>query len=417
MDLQKYISNLAKSAREASRQMAVIDTDLKNDCLRRIADEIENRSEWLKKENEKDIKEGKKKNLSSSLIDRLTLTDKRVKAMSEGLREVAELEDPVGKIIEEKRRPNGLLIKKIRVPLGTVAIIYESRPNVTVDAAGLCLKSGNAVILRGGKEAMHSNKALAVILSDVLKKTGMPEAVKLVEVTDREAVGILLKQDQFIDVVIPRGGEGLIRRVAEDSLIPVIKHYKGVCHLYVDEVCDPEMAKNVVINAKVQRPGVCNAIETLLVHRSHKNTLLPEIIHELQKNNVEIRGDDEVCEIVPGVKKATEDDWYEEFLDLILAVRVVSNLEEAIDHINKYGSNHSDGIITTNEEHANHFLKNIDSSAVYHNASTRFTDGFEFGLGAEIGISTDKIHARGPMGLEELTIYKFIVYGEGQVRE
>ncbi|MFC1667903.1 glutamate-5-semialdehyde dehydrogenase [Chlamydiota bacterium] len=416
-DIKEYIIKMSREAKVAAREMALVTTAEKNDCLLQMAEEIDRKRDWIKSENAKDIVAAEKSGLQTSLMDRLTLTDKRIYAMSEGLREVVELRDPVGAVIEEKKRPNNLIIQKVRVPLGVVAIIYESRPNVTVDAAGLCLKSGNAVILRGGKEALHSNVALAHVLQNTLKKCSLPDdAVKMVEVTDRDAVLVLLKQDDYIDVVIPRGGESLIRKVTEESLIPVIKHYKGVCHVYVDEECNFAMAKDIIINAKTQRPGVCNAIETLLVHEKIAQDFLPDMVNELQAKKVEIRGDEKVCSLFPEVKKAIKDDWSEEYLDLILAVKIVRDCKGAISHISTYGSHHSDAIITTNKTTADLFLNSVDSSAVYHNASTRFTDGYEFGLGAEIGISTDKLHARGPMGLEELTSYKYKVYGTGQIR-
>ena len=352
------------------------------------------------------------------MIDRLTLTESRIEDMAKGLVMLAGLADPVGKVDANFIRPNGLSIEKTRVPIGVIGIIYESRPNVTVDAAGLCLKAGNAVILRGGKEAIHSNRKLAEIMRESGTEAGLPEDfVQLIQWTDREAVNYLLRLDSYINLIIPRGGEGLIRFTVENSTIPVIKHYKGVCHVYVDEAADIEMAKAIVINGKCQRPGVCNAVETLLIHKDIAEEFAPAIAEELKSKGVELRGDSKFCQLVPGTEAATEEDWYEEYLELILSVKVVEDIDEAITHIADYGSSHSDAIVTNDKMAAQKFKNEVDSAAVYVNASTRFTDGSMFGMGAEIGISTDRLHARGPMGLEELTTYKYVVSGTGQIRE
>jgi glutamate-5-semialdehyde dehydrogenase len=379
-----------------------------------MADGIEKSAAAIKSANAKDLDSGKKSGLSSAMLDRLTLTDKRISEMAKGVREVAALPDPVGTTISEWTRPNGIRIRKVRVPIGVILIIYESRPNVTADAACLCFKTGNAVILRGGSEAIHSNLAIA----EAMNVPGLPpNSITVVPTTDRAAIDELLELDDLINLCIPRGGEGLIRAVAEKSRIPVIKHYKGVCHVYVDREADFDMAEKIVINAKCQRPGVCNAIETLLIDEKIADKFLPRIAKALTENKVELRGDDRTRQLVSNAKPATEDDWYAEYLDLILAVRVVQGVDAAIDHITKYGSAHSDAIVTGNKTTAEKFLREVDSSSVFWNASTRLADGGQYGFGAEIGISTDKIHARGPMGLEELTSYKFVVVGDGQVRE
>lgn len=354
---------------------------------------------------------------TKAFIDRLTLTDKIIESMAKGLEEVAILPDPVGEIVKMWKRPNGLIVGKMRIPLGVIAIIYESRPNVTIDAAGLCFKSGNAVILRGGKEALNSNIALGEIFRETLREFDLPEdAVQIIPSPERKLMEYMLDLEEYIDLVIPRGGEGLIKFVTEKARMPVIKHYKGVCHVYVDKEANLEMAKEIAINAKCQRPGVCNAMETLLVHREIAGEFLPLIGEEYKKYKVEIRGCEETLKYIPWAKKATEEDWYAEYLDLILAVKVVDDINEAISHIAKYGSNHTEAIITENYTNALKFLKEVDASVVLVNASTRFNDGGELGLGAEIGISTTKIHAYGPMGLEELTTTKFIVFGNGQIR-
>ena len=418
MSLSAHILKIARAAKKASFQMALINAKEKNHALLLMANALKSQQSFLIKENAKDLAAATKAKYSKALVDRLTLNSKRITAMADGLRETAKLKEPVGQLLETIRRPNGLLIKKIRVPLGVVGIIYESRPNVTADCAALCLKSGNAAILKGGREAIHSNKAIFKILKGQLKKTRIPlDALQLIESTDRQAVHELLKHDELLDVVVPRGGEELIRFVADNSRIPVIKHYKGICHVYVQSEADLKMAQRIVMNAKVQKPGVCNAMETLLVDRSVARKFLPPVIVDLQKAGCEIRGDQATRAIVKeGVKKATEEDWRTEYLDLILSVRVVENINQAIEHINTFGSHHSDTIVTKNKNQAQAFLDAVDSACVYVNASTRFTDGFEFGFGAEVGISTDKLHVRGPMALEGLTSYKYEIYGNGQVR-
>ncbi|HHF99117.1 MAG TPA: glutamate-5-semialdehyde dehydrogenase [Candidatus Aerophobetes bacterium] len=418
MEIREEILEMAKKAKKASKVLAILSSEEKNKALEEMALAIEKNTEKIKEENAKDIQEAKEKGLSSALIDRLALTDKRIASLSKSLRQIISLEDPVGKIESMWKRPNGLFVGKMVVPLGVIGIIYESRPNVTVDAASLCLKAGNAVLLRGGSEAIRSNCILVDILNEALKKTKVPpESIQLVRTTSREAVMQMLKLDEYIDVIIPRGGESLIRAVVENSTIPVIKHYKGVCHVFVEREADLKMAEEICFNAKVQRPGVCNAMETLLVDKEIAKSFLPKMIERFKEAKVEIRGDEKVREIVPDVKPATEEDWFTEYLDLILSVKVVDGLEEAIEHINYYGSHHSDAIVTNNYSKAKKFLQEVDSAAVYVNASTRFTDGGEFGMGAEIGISTQKLHARGPMGIKELTSYKFIILGEGQIRK
>ena len=352
------------------------------------------------------------------MIDRLTLNEQRIADMAKGLVMLSGLPDPIGKVDSEFIRPNGLAIEKVRVPIGVIGIIYESRPNVTVDAAGLCLKAGNTVILRGGKEAIHSNRKLAEIMVNSGVEAGLPEGfVQLLPWTEREAVNYLLRLDQYISLMIPRGGEGLIRFTVENSTIPVIKHYKGVCHVYVDKAADLQMAKDIIINAKCQRPGVCNAVETVLIHRDIADEFCPQLGAELQKQNVEMRGDETFCKLVAGALPATEQDWYDEYLELTLAIRVVDDIDMAISHIDQYGSSHSDAIVSADKTAGQKFRNEVDSAAVYINASTRFTDGVMFGMGAEIGISTDRLHARGPMGLEELSTYKYVVNGKGQIRE
>ncbi len=414
----KDVLKMAKAAKRAAMMMGLASSSVKNAALGAMAVSLSEDRGSIVRANRKDVKAAKAAGLSASIMDRLILTDKRIDSMIDSLNAVAALPDPVGTVINEKKRPNGLRIRKVRVPIGTIAIIYEARPNVTSDCIGLCLKSGNAVILKGGREAIHSNTAIFKSLEKAANKSALPEnVINLITSTDRKAVSAMLKLDSYIDLVIPRGGEGLIRAVAEQSRIPVIKHYKGVCHTYVDAQADINMAHNIAYNAKVQRPGVCNAMETLLVHSEIAPRFLPVIAHALREAGVEIRGCALTRRIVKGVKAATKKDWSEEYLDLILSVKVVGDADEAIDHINTYGSGHSDAIITEDNDTAQRFVNAVDSSSVYVNASTRFTDGFEFGLGAEIGISTDKIHARGPMGLEELTTYKYAISGTGQIRK
>ena len=411
------VLDVAKRARTAGTILAKTNTRTKNDALNIMADELEKSSSFLQKENKKDLEAAKEKGISGAMLDRLTLSDKVISSMSESLREVSALPDPVGEITKMWRRPNGLLVGRQRIPLGVIGIIYESRPNVTADAAGLCIKSGNAVVLRGGSEAIHSNIAIAEILRKACNRAGIPEdCVGMISTTDRSAVDEMLSLEEYIDVIIPRGGEALIKKVVETSMIPVIKHYKGVCHVFVDESADPGMAVSITLNAKTQRPGVCNALETLLVHKHIADSFLPRAASELALKGVELRGCPNTQKILPDIRPATEDDWYDEYLDLILAVRIVENMDEAIEHIERYGSLHTESIVTTDYENARRFLDEVNSSCVFVNASTRFSDGFELGLGAEIGISTTKLHAFGPMGLEELTTTKFIIHGDGQIR-
>jgi len=418
MDLQKMVLAQAQQAKEVSRILAALSSTDKDQALKKMAGALESGERKILAANQKDLETGRQKHLSVAMIDRLSLTGGRIKDMAEGLRQIAGQPDPVGAVDRMWKRPNGLEIGLLRVPLGVIAIIYEARPNVTSDAAGLCLKAGNAVILRGGSEAIHSNTAIADIIGQALVDSGLPqESIQLIPLTDRQAVIELLTLDGYIDVVIPRGGESLIRTVVEHATIPVIKHFKGVCHTYVDEGADLAMANRIVMNAKVQRPGVCNAMETLLVHQNIAEEFLPSMIAQLREAGVEIRGCSRTQALVSDVIPATEEDWLAEYLDLILAVRVVENLNQAIDHIGRYGSMHSEAIITRDYGRAGEFLHRVDAAAVYVNASTRFTDGGAFGLGAEIGISTQKLHARGPMGAQDLTTTKYIIFGNGQIRE
>ena len=415
--LKELILGMAKKAKIASRNLATLSSEIKNDVLKKVAQKLRENREELKKINEKDVNQAVLQGQTKAFIDRLTLTDKIIESMAKGLEEVAALPDPVGEVVKMWKRPNGLLVGRMRIPLGVIAIIYESRPNVTIDAAGLCFKSGNAVILRGGKEALNSNLALGEIFRETLKEFNIPEdVVQVVPTPERKLIEYMLELEEYIDLIIPRGGEGLIRFVTERARMPVIKHYKGVCHVYIDDEANLEMAKTVAINAKCQRPGVCNAMETLLVHKNIAEKILPDLAEEYKKYGVELRGCSETLKYIPWAKPATEEDWYAEYLDLILAIKVVENIDSAIEHISKYGSNHTEAIITENYSKAMKFLKEVDASVVLVNASTRFNDGGELGLGAEIGISTTKIHAYGPMGLEELTTTKFIVFGNGQIR-
>ncbi len=417
MNVKDYIDKIVKDAKKASRLMAVADTSVKNAALEQMALNLTNSKEILIAENVKDLNAAQEAGMSSAMIDRLRLTDSRIEDMAKGIREVVNLGDPVGEVMEETVRPNGMEIQKVRVPIGVIIIIYESRPNVTADAASLCLKTGNATILRGGKESIHSNIAIYRQISSALENTGLDKnAIQVVETTDRQAVDYLLKADEYVDLVIPRGGESLIRNVVENSTIPVIKHYKGVCHVYVDEFANPDMARGVCLNAKLQRPGTCNAMETMLVHENIAKTFLPDVSKGMSDSGVELRGCEKSCKILPEIKQATEEDWSIEYLEKTLSVKIVASIDDAIGHITAYGSSHSDAIITEDKSNANKFTEEVDSAAVYVNASTRFTDGFEFGMGAEIGISTDKLHARGPMGLNELTSYKYIIHGTGQIR-
>lgn len=414
-EIKTALERMGSEAKAAARKLATATTAGKNSWLNAMADAIDANTALILAENDRDMEAGKANGLSAAMLDRLRLDEKRIKGISDGLRHVVTLPDPVGRRLDDIKRPNGLDIEKVSVPIGVIAIIYESRPNVTVDATGLCLKAGNAVILRGGSEALHSNLALAKLISDAGVKAGMPAGtIQMIPWTGHEAVSLMLKMNQYIDLVIPRGGERLIRAVVEQATMPVIKHYKGVCHTFVDESCDFNRACDIIENAKVQRPSACNAIETLLIHRNALAKFAPMIAKRL--SNVELHADEAFRALVPSALPATEDDWTREYLDLKLAVRTVNSLEEAIAHINKYGSGHSDCILTDNPEHAEQFLNEVDSATVYVNASTRFTDGGEFGFGAEIGISTDKLHARGPMGLVELTSYKYKVRGSGQIR-
>ncbi|MEO0293203.1 MAG: glutamate-5-semialdehyde dehydrogenase [candidate division WOR-3 bacterium] len=418
MGIKEEVIAQAKKAKEASRVLAKASTNQKNEALLNMAKNLEDSIDKIIAANKKDMSSAKKAGLSKVLLDRLELNEKRIKGMTKGLREVVQLEDPVGEIIGMKRRPNGLEVGKVRVPLGVIGIIYEARPNVTVDVAGLCLKSGNAVILRGGSEAFNSNKILTEIIQDGISKVGLPrESVQLIQTTDRKAVDVLLKLNEYLDVLIPRGGESLIKRVVRESRVPVIETGTGNCHVYVDSYADIDMAIKIVYNAKTDRPSVCNAAETLLVHKDIAEKFLPLMYKKFSEKNVELRGCPLTRKILPDIKKATEEDWYKEYLDYIMAVKIVNDIDEAINHINKYSSKHSEAIVTNHYENANKFLREVDSAAVYVNASTRFTDGGEFGLGAEIGISTQKLHARGPMGLTELTSTKFIIRGNGQIRE
>ncbi len=417
MSLKEEMRQLAARAQASSRQLAKLTTRQKNDCLLAMADGLVRNAAAIKAANAQDLEAGRAAGLSSAMLDRLALDDKRIEAMARGLREVAALPDPVWRIMDERTRPNGLKLRKVAVPIGVVVIIYESRPNVTADAASLCLKSGNATILRGGKEAIRSNQAIAATMLDAGARAGLSaNAVQLVQTTDRDAVRELVRLVGLVDVVIPRGGESLIRAVAEAARVPVIKHYKGVCHVFVDRDADLDMAETIVVNAKCQRPAVCNAMETLLVDEAVAAKFLPRIAGVLKTRKVELRGDDVTRRIVPDVKPATEQDYFTEYAGLIMNVRVVPDVGAAVAHINRYGSQHSDAIVTASDAAARRFLQEVDSAAVYHNASTRFTDGGEFGMGAEMGVSTDKIGVRGPMGLEELTSYKWIGVGTGQVR-
>ena len=418
MKWNERIKEKVEKTKNVSSIISNLSTEEKNSFLEKLAQNIDKEKESIIKKNKKDVEKAKKMGYGSAFIDRLEISEKRVEKMIKSINEVRNLPDPVGKIIWENERPNGLIIKRKRVPIGVIGIIYESRPDVTIEASILCIKAGNCVILRGGKEARNSNKKLVEIMKKSLKETGIPaDCVNLILSGGRKGVKYLLKLYQFIDLIIPRGGESLIKVVVESSLIPVIKHYKGICHTYIDKYADVDMALKVSFNAKVQRPATCNATETLLVHKDIAEEFLPKIAKMFEKAGVEIRGCEKTKKILKGIKKAKEDDWKTEYLDLIISIKIVNSVDEAIEHISKYGTSHSDAVITENKEIAEKFLKMVDSAAVYHNASTRFTDGGEFGLGAEIGISTDKIHARGPMGLEELTTYKYIIYGNGQIRE
>jgi len=416
-DIKQYMQTVGQQARAASRLMAQADTNAKNRALENIATAIMLNSAKLIAENTKDVSAAKSSGLDAASIDRLTLTAKTINSMAEGLRQIAALPDPIGEISDMKYRPSGIQVGRMRVPLGVIGIIYESRPNVTADAAGLCLKSGNAAILRGGSEAIHSNQAIAACVHQGLREAGLPvTAVQVVNTTDRAAVGELITMKEYVDVIVPRGGKSLIARISEEAKVPVIKHLDGICHVYIDDEADLKKAIRIAVNAKTHRYGVCNAMETLLVNANVADKVLPELGKLYLDKGVELRGDEAACKLVTKMKAATEEDWHTEYLAPILSVRVVADVSAAIEHINTYSSQHTDSIVTENYSKAMRFLREVDSSSVMVNASTRFADGFEYGLGAEIGISTDKIHARGPVGLEGLTSQKYIVLGNGQIR-
>jgi glutamate-5-semialdehyde dehydrogenase len=417
MDVQTYMHGVGRQARAASRAIAKADTATKNRALEGMARAVERDAQRLIDANALDLEAARSQKLDSAMIDRLTLTPKVIAGMADGLRQIVALPDPVGQVIGVRERPSGIKVGQMRVPIGVVGIIYESRPNVTADAAGLCVKAGNAAILRGGSEALHSNQAIAACVHEGLKGAGLPETVvQVIDTTDRAAVGELITMQDYVDVIVPRGGKGLIERLMRDSRIPMIKHLNGVCHVYIDDKADAEKAIRIADNAKTQRLGVCNAMETLLVARPVAAGILPRLAAIYAAKGIELRGDDAARRIVPQMKPATEEDWYTEYLDAILSVRVVDGMEEAIEHIATYGSQHTDAIVTEDEARARRFLREVDSSSVIVNASTRFADGYEYGLGAEIGISTDKLHARGPVGLEGLTSLKYVVFGDGQIR-
>lgn len=411
------LEQIGAQAKDAEVVLRILSSDKKNQVLYAAADILIKNTDELLKANQEDIKNAQANNMPEGLADRLLLTQQRIAQMAEGLKQIAALDDPVGEVLSMKQRPNGLMIGKKRVPLGVIGIIYEARPNVTADAFGLCFKTGNAVILKGGSDAIHSNIAIVNTLRKALKEQGVNEnALQLIEDTSRETARAFMKLNGYVDVLIPRGGAGLIRTVVENATVPVIETGTGNCHIYVDEFADPKMAADIIFNAKTQRIGVCNACESLVIHEKIIDTMLPMIAEKLKEKNVEIRGDERSCQADSSLQAADESDWGREYLDYILSVKTVKNIDEAIAHINKYNTGHSEAIITENYENSQKFLNEIDAAAVYVNASTRFTDGFEFGFGAEIGISTQKLHARGPMGLEALTSYKYIIYGNGQVR-
>jgi glutamate-5-semialdehyde dehydrogenase len=418
MDKRSTLLPLARAARDAASAAAALSTGVKNEVLRQIARELDRRREFIKEENEKDLAIARQQGMAAALYARLTVTDGIIDAMIDAVNQVGVLNDPVGEVVRMWRRPNELLVGRVRIPLGVIGIIYESRPNVTLDAAALCFKSGNAVILKGGREAHHSNRALVDLLHVALREYGLPETlIQLVPPVEREELHALLALDEYIDLIIPRGGEELIRAVVEHSKIPVIKHYKGVCHIFVDESADQDMAESITLNAKVQKPGVCNALETLLIHRGCAAVFLPRIVSSLRAKGVDVRACSRCRAVVPDLNPASEEDWYREYLDLILSIKIVADVDEAMAHIARYGSMHTDAIVTRDYDHARTFLNRVNSSVVLVNASTRFNDGNQLGLGAEIGISTTKLHAFGPMGLEELTTLKYVVYGSGQIRE
>ena len=417
-DIHLYMQELGKRARQAARSMARAETAEKNTALQKIAETIQAHTDSLLEANQQDVHAATESGLDIALLDRLELNVERVDAMADGIRQVAGLDDPIGQITPLKERPSGIKVAQMRVPLGVIGIIYESRPNVTADAAGLCLKSGNACILRGGSEAYHSNQAIAACIQTGLEQSGLPvAAVQVIETTDRAAVGELLRMRNYVDVIVPRGGKGLIERVSAESRIPVIRHLDGICHVYIDEPCDEDMAVNIAYNAKTQRYGTCNTMESLLVAEPVAERVLKRLYPMYTDAHVEIRGCEKSRRMFPGIKIATEDDYRTEYLAPVMSLKIVDGLDEAIQHIEEYGSHHTDSIVTANEEHARRFLREVDSSSVMVNASTRFADGYEYGLGAEIGISTDKFHARGPVGLEGLTSQKFVVFGDGQIRQ
>jgi len=415
--IKEILINQGIKARKAARFLATASSNIKNEALHAMADSLVTGQSEILAANAVDLEQGARQGLTSALLERLTLNESRIKDMAQGLRDIAALPDPVGELIDASRRPNGLDVSRIRTPIGVIGIIYESRPNVTADAAALCLKSGNAILLRGGEEALNSNRVIARLISEAAVQCGIPEgAIQLVDSEDKAAAVFMMKMHDYLDVLIPRGGKGLKKVVLENAIVPIIMTGMGNCHVYLDKDADYEKSLKIVHNAKVQRPSVCNAAETLLVHKDAAAQFLPGIIKDLQESGVEIRGCEETQKIVPDIKAATEDDWAEEYLDLIMAVKVVENLDEAINHVNEYGTGHSEAIVSDNYNSVRRFLAEVDAAAVYANASTRFTDGGVFGFGAEMGISTQKLHARGPMGLKELTTTKFVIYGDGQVR-
>lgn len=417
-DIKTLVTEIGRQAREASHKLMALEEHQKNRILISMADAIDAKRKQIRSENLLDVEEGKKNGLSDAMVDRLDLNEGRLDSMIQGVRDIANLPDPVGRILKSWKKENGLQFRKTSVPIGVIGMIYESRPNVTADAGALCLKASNAIILRGGSEALRSNRAIADAMLEGGRAAGLPEhSLQLIPVRDREAVKQLITMDRYVDVIIPRGGEGLIRAVAENATVPVLKHYKGVCHVYIDKAADKDKALEIIVNAKCQRPGVCNAAETLLIDREIAESWLPLAAEVLRNNNVELRGCKVSRTLIPDMKEAVEEDWGTEYLDLILSVKIVDGVEEAIEHINRYGSGHSDAIVSEDQRVQDLFGKIVDSAAVYINTSTRFTDGAEFGMGAEIGISTDRLHARGPVALEELTTYKYVVSGEGQIKK
>ena len=418
MNLKTQLLQIAENAKQASRKLAALKSQQKNQILLAMAESLLAHEKTILEANSKDVEKAKRSNISPPLLDRLQLSSQRILAMAEGMRRVSQLADPIGSLLEEKILVSGLILKKMRVPIGVIAIIYESRPNVTADVSSLCLKTANAVILRGGSDAFYSNQAISSALSLGGEKAGLPlHAIQMITTTEHDAVNILVSLEGKIDLVIPRGGEKLIQQVVDHAKVPIIKHYKGICHIYVDVYADQESALKIIDNAKCQRPGVCNSVETVLIHEAIASQFLPQLVATLQRKQVEVRADEEARRIIPDLMLATEQDWFSEYLDLIVSVKIIPNIQTAIDHINYYGSHHSDAIISNDISAQQQFTNQVDSAVVYVNASTRFTDGEQFGMGAEIGISTDKLHARGPMGLEELSTYKYVVYGQGQIRE